>query len=178
MKIKKKVRGGQTQRSRFCLFFLYPCHTAQHLQLIPSFGSNVRNCSLSLLFRFSRKEHTHDIRRRKEQEIRRQERRKSMGLKYRDYLEGRKVYGCSHCRSHLSTSDKIMSKASAHAQCPVPMPVPVPMPMHPVICLFLPLETHPKDIGLSRSARPSVSVPTSVCFHSWLLYQTTQTHTT
>ncbi|KAG2224248.1 hypothetical protein INT45_000279 [Circinella minor] len=33
-----------------------------------------------------------------------------MGLKYREYLNGKKVYGCSTCRSHLSTSDKVMSR--------------------------------------------------------------------
>lgn len=33
-----------------------------------------------------------------------------MGLKYRTYLEGRKVYGCQNCRSHLANSDGLMSK--------------------------------------------------------------------
>ncbi|KAI8093374.1 yippee-like protein [Halteromyces radiatus] len=36
-----------------------------------------------------------------------------MGLKYREYLEqeeGKKLFGCSTCHSHLATSDKIVSK--------------------------------------------------------------------
>jgi hypothetical protein len=33
-----------------------------------------------------------------------------MGLKYRTYLEGRKVYGCQNCRSHLANSDGLISK--------------------------------------------------------------------
>ncbi|OAD78502.1 hypothetical protein PHYBLDRAFT_107388 [Phycomyces blakesleeanus NRRL 1555(-)] len=33
-----------------------------------------------------------------------------MGLKYREYLEGRRIYGCSKCRSHLTTGDRILSK--------------------------------------------------------------------
>ncbi|CAO3643155.1 unnamed protein product [Cunninghamella blakesleeana] len=33
-----------------------------------------------------------------------------MGLKYRQYLEGKQVYGCSKCHSHLATSDKIIGK--------------------------------------------------------------------
>ncbi|KAL1923595.1 uncharacterized protein VTP21DRAFT_8575 [Calcarisporiella thermophila] len=36
-----------------------------------------------------------------------------MGLKYKTYLNGSKhvhVYGCNSCRTHLATSDKIISK--------------------------------------------------------------------
>lgn len=35
-----------------------------------------------------------------------------MGLKYRTYLEGRKVYGCQNCRSHLANSDGLISKVN------------------------------------------------------------------
>ncbi|KAI8341383.1 Yippee/Mis18 [Chlamydoabsidia padenii] len=33
-----------------------------------------------------------------------------MGLKYRTYLDGTTVYGCSHCNTHLSTGDALISK--------------------------------------------------------------------
>ncbi|CAG8469042.1 11666_t:CDS:10 [Ambispora gerdemannii] len=34
-----------------------------------------------------------------------------MGLTYRTYLEGSRVFGCSKCRTHLSTTESIISKA-------------------------------------------------------------------
>jgi hypothetical protein len=37
---------------------------------------------------------------------------RKMGLKYRTYLEGRKVYGCQNCRSHLANSDGLISKVN------------------------------------------------------------------
>ncbi|KAI9320884.1 peptidylprolyl isomerase [Dichotomocladium elegans] len=33
-----------------------------------------------------------------------------MGLKYRTFLEGSSVYGCSNCKTHLSTSDAVLSR--------------------------------------------------------------------
>lgn len=33
-----------------------------------------------------------------------------MGLKYRTYLDGTLVYGCSKCKTHLTTGDAIISK--------------------------------------------------------------------
>ncbi|KAI7869130.1 Yippee/Mis18 [Spinellus fusiger] len=33
-----------------------------------------------------------------------------MGLKYRTYLEGTFIYGCSQCHTHLSSSDAVMSR--------------------------------------------------------------------
>ncbi|KAJ8653312.1 hypothetical protein O0I10_011062 [Lichtheimia ornata] len=34
-----------------------------------------------------------------------------MGLKYRVFLEGKKVYACAKCKAHLSTDRKIMSRS-------------------------------------------------------------------
>ncbi|CDH52756.1 yippee-like protein [Lichtheimia corymbifera JMRC:FSU:9682] len=33
-----------------------------------------------------------------------------MGLKYRLFLEGNTIYGCINCKTHLSTSDAILSR--------------------------------------------------------------------
>ncbi|RUS29635.1 hypothetical protein BC938DRAFT_480426 [Jimgerdemannia flammicorona] len=33
-----------------------------------------------------------------------------MGLQYRIYLDGNRVFGCRDCRTHLSTDDHIMSR--------------------------------------------------------------------
>ncbi|KAH9459735.1 hypothetical protein MJO29_003585 [Puccinia striiformis f. sp. tritici] len=33
-----------------------------------------------------------------------------MGLKYRDFLSGGKVFGCSHCKTHLATGDHMISR--------------------------------------------------------------------
>ncbi|KAF0540172.1 Yippee/Mis18 [Gigaspora rosea] len=34
-----------------------------------------------------------------------------MGLTYRTYLNGTRIFGCNKCRTHLSTTDSIISKA-------------------------------------------------------------------
>ncbi|KAL1917468.1 uncharacterized protein VTP21DRAFT_3861 [Calcarisporiella thermophila] len=34
-----------------------------------------------------------------------------MGLKYKTYLNGNRIYGCSQCRTHLSTNENIISKS-------------------------------------------------------------------
>lgn len=34
-----------------------------------------------------------------------------MGLTYRTYLNGNRIFGCSKCRTHLSTTESIISKA-------------------------------------------------------------------
>ncbi|KAI0034932.1 yippee-like protein [Vararia minispora EC-137] len=34
-----------------------------------------------------------------------------MGMTYRRYLAGARVYGCSNCRTHLSTINSMISKA-------------------------------------------------------------------
>ncbi|KAI9488846.1 Yippee/Mis18 [Zychaea mexicana] len=33
-----------------------------------------------------------------------------MGLKYRTYLDGTAIYGCTKCRTHLTTGDAIVSR--------------------------------------------------------------------
>ncbi|RUP06165.1 hypothetical protein BC936DRAFT_140447 [Jimgerdemannia flammicorona] len=35
-----------------------------------------------------------------------------MGLQYRIYLDGNRVFGCRDCRTHLSTDDHIMSRGT------------------------------------------------------------------
>ena len=37
-----------------------------------------------------------------------------MGLTYRTYLDGTRIFGCTKCRTHLSTSDNIISKVGFH----------------------------------------------------------------
>ena len=37
-----------------------------------------------------------------------------MGLTYRTYLDGTRIFGCNKCRTHLSTSDNIISKVGFH----------------------------------------------------------------
>ncbi|KAI8337122.1 Yippee/Mis18 [Chlamydoabsidia padenii] len=33
-----------------------------------------------------------------------------MGLKYRTYLDGAVIYGCTNCKTHLSTGDALISQ--------------------------------------------------------------------
>lgn len=35
-----------------------------------------------------------------------------MGLSYNTYLSGAKIYGCKNCKTHLSTSEDIISRVT------------------------------------------------------------------
>lgn len=41
-----------------------------------------------------------------------------MGQERRHYLAGHKVYGCKSCRTHLSTSENLMSKVRSRPSPP------------------------------------------------------------
>lgn len=35
-----------------------------------------------------------------------------MGLKYNEYLDGNKIYGCQSCKTHLADHEEILSRVS------------------------------------------------------------------
>lgn len=39
-----------------------------------------------------------------------------MGLKYNDYLDGNKIYGCMNCKTHLADHEEILSRVSSSSQ--------------------------------------------------------------
>lgn len=56
-----------------------------------------------------------------------------MGLKYNEYLDGNKIYGCQSCKTHLADHDEILSrvsKATTHPSSP---------PFIPPSTIFAPL---------------------------------------
>lgn len=42
-----------------------------------------------------------------------------MGLKYNEYLDGNKIYGCQSCKTHLADHEEILSRVS-NTQTPHP----------------------------------------------------------